>query len=234
MKRHDAFVNAQKILSKVGQLNPSECDMQLFLASLVESDIPVFQRVQMTQKVAKQFRAILSRHIDTLGTMIEEEELTVYTKAGEWLNEHEFEALDLSEYDDVLKQIATLREPSSIEVFNEDQDFIDELRFYVLVLKCKNADPIYFFRSYSSKKELGRSRMFGIILDKGHFDKFEDAMYLFDEHIDCFASGNLMFIKNKGNFQNIFQFYELLIETAKQTLSIIKKRCTAPRLASGF
>jgi hypothetical protein len=66
--------------------------------------------------------------------------------------------------------------------------------------------------------------LFAVVFKQGQYDHFTDRLFLFDQHIDCVCRGDNLFIFKKDNFQKIFQFYELLLKTAKETLKIIRER----------
>src|SRR6185503_13920015 len=102
--------------------------------------------------------------------------------------------------------------------------FLASLRFYVIVVQLGKADPIYLFRSYTSKKELGRSTFFGALLSGGQFNRVRQPLFLFDHFIDCLSCRSDMFIFQKNNFQTIFRFFELVAQTAQATLETIKAR----------
>ncbi len=203
-----------------------DCDVQVCLASLSgDDDTPDFQRLAISIDLADDFKDICRGAITKLevGYATDDIVIQAYDPSTK-LDTHEVECLDLDEHDAVADQIESLETVNELDTFSQDRDFINGMRFYVITLTPKKGEPLLFFRTYSPKKELTRSRLFAIVLQKGHYDRYRDAMLLFDQGVDCIVYGNHLFIINKGNFQRIFRFYELLIETARETLDEIKQR----------
>jgi len=141
---------------------------------------------------------------------------------GASLEPHEAEYFELSVDSPVTQQIDSLSLLASLNVFAVEKQFVQGLRFYVIIAQPKQGKPIYFFLSYTPKKELGRSAFLGAILEKGHFDTVKQPLFLFDYNIDCLSRDDEMFIFSKDKFQKIFQFFEKLLESAAVTLKEIK------------
>jgi len=141
---------------------------------------------------------------------------------GARLEHHEVEYLDLSANSAVKQQIDSLASLPGLKLFALEKTFLEGLRFYVIVAQPKRGKPIYFFRSYTQKKELHRSPFIGAMLVKGHFDTVKNPLFLFDCNVDCMSRGNQMFIFSKDKFQKIFQFFEMLLASATATLAAIK------------
>lgn len=144
--------------------------------------------------------------------------------AGSKLASHEVEHLDLSNHEEIKHQIPGLSSLASLPLFDGGDDFVDGLRFYVIVLKTPNSGPIYCFRVYSPKKELSRSTLFGALLARGQFDAVRNPLFLFDQHVDCVCHGDTLFILNKSNFQKVFRFFEMVLGAARKTLETIRAR----------
>lgn len=216
--------DASKILNDAVSLNCRDAEVQLCLASLSEDEIPIFQNVVISTSVADDFRTIAEAVLSKISRQLEDKDLELHGHvAGTKLDEHQIEYLDLAEHKVIADQIAALATPNDIEDFDATDDFIKSLRFYVIIVSPKKGKPVRFFRSYSPKKELSRSLLFAITMKKGQYDKVIQTQFMFDPYIDCFAVGNLMFILNKGRFERIFQFYELLEKTAEAVLATIEK-----------
>jgi hypothetical protein len=109
-----------------------------------------------------------------------------------------------------------------MDTFQAANEFISDLRFYVIVVQPKNQKPIYFSRTYSKSKELSRSSLFGALSAGGQYDRVREPLLLFDKYIDCFSCGSLMFIIKQDNFQKVFRFFELVLKTAQKTLATIR------------
>ncbi|OEU63706.1 MAG: hypothetical protein BBJ57_05995 [Desulfobacterales bacterium PC51MH44] len=215
---------AREILEKVLAVSPAICKLQLCLASTRKDNIPDFQRVVITDSVVCEFQDIILKFLKKYTKEMKANNLILHKyEASTKLDSHEVEFLNLAEFSEVKKQIGSLANIPGLAKFESDEDFIENLRFYVLILKCEKLKPIYFFRTYTPKRELSRSSFMAIIFDKNQYEKVTDSLLLFDKKIDCIYSDGYLFIKNKANFQRIFEFYSLLIKSAKQTLRAIKE-----------
>jgi hypothetical protein len=207
-------------------LDLSECDVTVCLASYMKDDIvPRFERLHLSNELANEFRGIAvylleqSRRNKNNGNLV----LRTYAVESK-LDSYEIEHMDLSIYDTILEQIDPLTSLTEIELFGEDEKFIANLRFYVITVQPSEGDPIHFYRSYTPKRMLGRSRMFAMWFSQGQYDKVTQPVFLFDHYIDCVSRGNTMFVFKKDNFQEIFRFFEMVRKVAKETLDNIRSR----------
>src|ERR1043166_5127628 len=205
----------------VGQ-NYERAQTQLCLASVADG-APNIQRVQITDYVAEEFRAIIQGKLDKLAKAYKGSDVVLQQYAPQThLDAHEIEWLELTDHVAIGNQIVGLSDPVALEVFAAAEKFVDELRFYALIVTPAHGKPAVCFRSYSPKKELNRSALLAIVARRGTYDRLRDRVFLFDSRIDCIASQGYLFLLNKSNFQNIFRFYEELTKSAEQTLGIIK------------
>lgn len=81
---------------------------------------------------------------------------------------------------------------------------------------------MYWCRGYSQQKELAHSRLFGILMSQGQFDQVRAPMFLFDQYLDCVASGEWMFVLRQDGFQKIFRYYEMVKQAAAESLARIE------------
>jgi len=225
MQTKDDENSKQTLFGKILTLDLDACEIQLFLASLTDDDTPDFQCVTITDDVATEFKEIVKKAIAKRKKDADEKDLVLQDYDPQTkLDQHEVEYLDLSAHSSIKNQIAALADVASLASFSEDDEFITKLRFYVLMLKPKQGDPVFFFRSYTPKRELNRSALFAIVLRKGQYDRFQERLFLFDQYIDCVVRGDTLFIFNKDKFQKIFRFYEMIVKSAKETLHTIRQR----------
>lgn len=214
---------AEAALREITSIEPSNCDVFLTLASLTDGEIPEFQRVIITKTVAEEFQNLALNALKGLAESSESDDLVLRDyDPGTLLASYEVECFRLSDDDPVANQIRAMGDPTKLDKFDEDDKFIDNLRFYVTTLKPTSGKPVMLFRLYSMKKELGRSRLFAITRSKGQYDTVEDTVLLFDRIVDCVVCGDWLFILNKDRFQKIFKYFEELKKTARQTLEVIK------------
>jgi len=225
MSKNKEATDPKTVLQEILPLAVDSCEVQLCLAALADDNTPDIQRVQISKDVAVEFREIVKRALakrkknDSKGDLVLKE-YDPQTK----LDSHEVEHLSLSAHASIKKQLIGLSDLAALDVFSEDEQFVANLRFYVIVLTPENGAPILFFRTYTPKKELNRSSLFAIVFKGGTYDRFSDSLFLFDQHVDCMACGDTLFIFNKDRFQKIFRFYEMLLGSARMTLQFIQQR----------
>ncbi len=214
---------AKKALDEMLEMELGKCTIQLCLASLLEEDIPEFQRVTISKSIANEFRGVVGSILAKWGRDAESGDLVLHKyDASSKLDPHEIEYLGLAEHDSIKAQIESLSDLDGLEVFSEEMKFLAKLRFYVISVTNKQGKTAYFFRSYSPRRQLARSTMFGAVMRNGQYDRYDDSLFLFDRGIDCALYDDYIFIFGKDKFQKIFRFYEMLIKTAKATLKTIK------------
>jgi hypothetical protein len=218
--------DAKTTLEEISKINLDECAVSVYLASVdKDAELPEFQKLQLTDDLTAEFRSIGSRYCGRLNEDLESGDLVVqkYDPSAS-LESHELEVFELLPDSSVTQQIKSLSSLASIPLFKADADFVKGLRFYVIVAQPKQGKPVFFFRSYTPKKELARSTFFGAILEKGQFDTVKQPLFLFDYIVDCFSRDDQMFILSKDKFQKIFQFFEKLLASGTATLKTIKSQ----------
>jgi hypothetical protein len=211
-------------LNEILQVDPTECLVSVCLAAVTGSDNPlVFEKLQLSDDLTNDFRGVARKMIEKHKANNENGDLVLRRyDAGSKPEPFEVEHVNLSDHDTIKDQISSLSSIVNLGTFDGRDEFVTGLRFYVIILQPRQADPVYCFRSYSPKKELGRSSLFGALLSSGHFDRVRQPMFLFDQNIDCVSRGDDMFIFNKDRFQKIFRFFEMVLKAAKVTLRTIK------------
>jgi hypothetical protein len=165
------------------------------MAALVgDNGIPDFQMVSLGKDVAVEFGEIVGEHIARRKKDLENENLVLHHyEAGSKLDPHEIEYISLSKHKSIADQIKALANPIELDAFDAKDVFLKALRFYVIILRPKNGEAALFFRSYSAKRELDRSRLFAITMQKGQYDKLRDKVFLFDKnvsHSQVYGNGN--------------------------------------------
>jgi hypothetical protein len=205
-------------------LDLSKCKISICVASLdKKAELPAFEHLQVTDELAAGFRDIVRDVLARLKKEHKQGELVLRPyDAGSKPDSHEVEHLDLSEHDFIARQIKSLSALAAMNIFQGEEEFISGLRFYVIVVQPEIGDPALFFRSYNKKRELSRSTYMGALLTQGHFDRVREPLLLFDPYVDCFSSGERMFIVKQDNFQKVFRFFEVVLKNARKTLKTIK------------
>jgi hypothetical protein len=200
------------------------CDITVCLGSVEKDEAELkIEQLQLTEVLAKDFAAAAKETLGRYRNLNANDNLVqrVYDP-GSKPDSHEVEFLDLAQHESIATQVESLSSLAKIPVFKIDEDFVEGIRFYVIVLQCGNKAPLYFFRIYTSKKELSRSRLFAALFERGAFDRVTSPLFLFDHKVDALSSNGTMYIFNKHNFEKIFRFFELVAAAANETLQTIK------------
>ncbi len=204
-----------------------QTNAHVLLASEGEEEELIFQRLTLTDPVSKEFGD------DATEAFAGGENLTlVKYEAGYKPDDDQLCYLSLDESDDVKKVVDSILESASnfndVELFKENEQIIDNLRFYVVAVKGNSADgaseSALFMRTFTPKNELTRSGWKGIIQSGDFYNKVKEKIFMFDQESDCLAWHGYVFIKNVNQFQRIFQYFEALKTTADQTIASISPR----------
>lgn len=215
---------ARNTFQDILKLDPTQHDVSIYLASLSgDQDVPSYREVQMTDDVIDDFRATVEDVLQRYRRQEDDLEVVSYV-GGAKPDDHQIPWIDLSDHEFVAKQIRSLIDRELFDQFNtDDKSFVDELRFYVIVVHLEDQSPVYFFRTYTPKKELERSAYFASLFKDGQFDQISEPLFLFDRHLDCVSHNENMFILKQNNFQRIFDFFEMVEEAARENLNQIKQ-----------
>jgi hypothetical protein len=52
---------------------------------------------------------------------------------------------------------------------------------------AEGVEPFHILRTYSHRKELGRSKVLTAIFRNGHYDRLREPVFLFDGNADCIS-----------------------------------------------
>jgi hypothetical protein len=195
---------------------------QVLLAS--EDEELVFQRLTLAESVSKEFGD------DAIRAFADGEELDlVKYEAGYKPADNELCYLPVDDSELVKKVVDSIIECASnfnaVELFKEKDDVIDNLRFYVVIVKGHSASGstrhALFLRTFSRRNELTRSGWKGIMQSGDFYNKVTKKIFMFDEESDCLVWRDHVFIKNLTQFERIFQYFEALQKTARQTIASV-------------
>jgi Domain of unknown function (DUF4868) len=213
-------------LDRILQLNLIDAVVSVCLAAMIgNDDAPVFEKLQLSDELTEDFRGTVRKMIEKHKNNDENGDLVLRRyDARSKPESFEVEYVSLSDHGAIKNQVRSLSSVANLGIFDGRDDFVTGIRFYAIIVQPREGDPVYCFRSYSPKKELGRSRLFGALFSGGHFDRVREPMFLFDQNIDCVSRGDDMFIFNKDRFHKIFRFFEMVLKAAKTTLKIIKTK----------
>jgi len=129
--------------------------------------------------------------------------------------------IDLAENDRIAELIRRLSQVQQAELFREQDEIVDYLRFYAIVVSPSARRHAVFLRTYSPKKELTRRAGFAALLNNGHYDKVDSKIFLFDQETDCFSWSGYLFIRSVSAFQRIFNYFEALRAKADETVTTV-------------
>ena len=119
----------------------------------------------------------------------------------------------------VVDGLTTLQQ---LPVFDGKPATINRLVFHVIAIQPTGQQPVYLFRKYSKRKELGRTKRIAALFSAGTFDRIKDLVFIFDEMVDCIAIAGQMVVIQKDNYHRIFRFFDEALKHATQTLSQIQ------------
>ncbi len=218
------MTTAKTIFETILSLDLSQCEVTVCLASaLKDESVPRIERLQISAQLVETFRSIAGftqaryKRDFSNGDLL----LHRYTFQSK-PDTHEVEYLDISTYGSIAEQVAPLSTLADIEIFEAEEKFTASIRFYVIVVQPPEGDAVYFFRAYSHRKMLSRSRSFAMIFSNGVYDRVTDPMFLFDHTIDCICRSEMMFLFKKEHFHEMFRFFEMTRKVASETLETIR------------
>jgi hypothetical protein len=186
------------------------------LAAEPEEEV-VIQRLNLGANLAADFLAAAR---DSVPVANQEVRLRPY-EPGYKPDSDEITYVELARNAAIAQQVEAFSQVQQAELFHEDEDVIDNLRFYAIVASPNARRRAVFFRIYSPKKELTRRAGFAALLRRGAYDKVESKIFLFDSETDCFAWDGYLFIHNVGAFQRIFGYFDELRARANQTVDLV-------------
>src|SRR5258708_551798 len=216
------------VFKDILSLNFRSCPVSVYMASANKDDVvPRYAHILMTEKLTDGFRDI----IENIKMKYLNETKGNNTLFSEYyiesvLEDNEIECLEVATRNTLAEQIEPLKLLTDIEIFSEENDFIDGMRFYVIVAQPEKSDPVYFFHIYTPRKILRRTGLHAVLGSRGEYDRAEEKYISFEESIDCIYHSGYMFVINKDRFRSMFRFLEEVRVTTRETLQVIN--CSLP------
>lgn len=192
------------------------------LAAFDEDDeIPTYRSLNISEGVADDFGSLAADRAEGVGRLDAGGDLILREyAAGYKPDRHEIEYLTIE--DDGLRHLLhAVPSPAQIALLGDVEDFVDRVRFYILILSGPNR-RVVLFRKYNRNKELVRSRNLVMRLMGERYERLEEPTFQFDPNVDAILYREHLFILNKSNFQHIFRYYELLRTAAEQSLEAVR------------
>jgi hypothetical protein len=185
------------------------------LVAAEPGDETVIQRLNLRQDLATEFLAVARGATPGADAV-----LRLYDP-GYKLDGNEVGYLDLAQHAEMGELIRQLSQVQQAEIFRESDEVVDHLRFYAIVASVNARRHAVFLRTYSPKKELTRRAGFAAMLSRGHYNKVDTKIFLFDSDVDCFSWDGYLFVLNVAAFQRIFKYFEELRARADATVATI-------------
>ncbi|AKB27764.1 hypothetical protein MSSIT_1045 [Methanosarcina siciliae T4/M] len=221
-------MTAQEVFENLINIEEIRGDVTLSFGSFEsDSEAPVYRSLNISEDLKDKFLAIINKVNSSLRRNHRNYDINLLEyNPGYKPEKHEIEWVDLSEIEYLSDILQGIPDPVDIPLFSDSEDeFFNNLRFYVIIIQTEHSEsPIYWFRTYSKKKELSRGTKLAAVWTGNMYMRLEQTGFLFDEGIDCIAFENYVFSINKNNFQTIFRFYDLLRELAGDCLNCIQER----------
>ncbi len=225
---------AQASLEQILNLDLAQCDVSVCLAARnPNGPQPHLRRMDMTERAAANFRNGINQALAPVRKALHDQALRVLSfDPSQPLAEHTVEYLQVSEYESIQPQIERLKQGTDAEnLRGYEHPFVDNLRFYSVIVKPQTpsfTEPIYYYRWYSHTFMLSDSsqhalRFLGFGNQPGTYDVIEEAVFLFDRHVDCISYNGQMFILQKYYFYEIFDLEEELKKIAEKALDELEE-----------
>src|SRR5579872_2196087 len=158
------MTTAKSIFENILALDLSKCEVTVCLASALKDEtMPRLERLLLSEELTETFRSIATYTQTHYKRDYSNGDLLLHRYAFQSKPDtHEVEFLDISTYESIAGQIEPLATLADIEVFEANEKFIAGMRFYVIVAQPPEGESVYFFRAYSPRKMLSRSRSFAM------------------------------------------------------------------------
>jgi len=188
--------------------------------------MPQYQRLQMSDSLARAFLGVAEEVLRQGKRKLDKDELVLRPyDAGSKPDSHEVEYIHVSDQSHIKDQLVPLRSLVELGEFKQDANFVEGLRYYVIAIQLEESSPIYFFRSYSARQEITRSRwdISAVMQENNYFNRITAPIFLFDKEIDCIVRDEHLFTFDQGNFHKLFQFFEYARQVGDETLRAIQR-----------
>jgi hypothetical protein len=218
-------------LQDILKLDSGTCTAEICIAARKDStSLPEFRRLRLTESIKEQFRDIVAACLVEYQKQLQLHNLSVleFDVTGK-PDSYQIEHIELAKkpYDHIVEQTRPLLTYQGLDAFTGEPSFNESMRFYVIILRPPQGEPIYFYRRYSPKKVLHATAAVSLKRMFGDTDEFEDVktpIFTFDKNIDCIGYKDSLFVLTKTHFYYMFQILDELIASAQETLTLIQQR----------
>ena len=212
---------AEQALRRLSQALANNPPANVMIASEPDPETGiVLQRLTLREDLAREFLTTAQSAVPTVNA-----DLILRTyDPGYNPSAHELSYIELASQESIAEQVQRISQVQQAELFREDDEIVDHLRFYAIILSPTARHRAAFFRTYSPTRELTRHRGFAALLDRGSYNKVNRKIFLFDYGVDCFTWDGYLFIRNVATFQRIFRYFEELRARANETVDAVSAR----------
>lgn len=200
-------------------------DVNLCLASTPDkTKVDQYQRVNITEELGLDFRAEIVEPVLKVWTDLTNEGAAViesYDK-GASLASNEVEWVSIANVRPVEYAVEQLTQLHQIEPFKDEKKFKNGLRYYALILSAPGKPGVMVFRQYSPTREIQKSRFLAIFQTGDGYDRYREPLFTFDHSVDCVVYREHAFIFSKPRFHQMFRFFELMDQSAKVAVDMLK------------
>lgn len=207
----------QEVIQSLGPALANNPATSVLVAAEPEAET-IMQRLNLRQDLAAEFLAVARAAVPGADMVLRPYD------PGYKLDGNEMAYIDLAEQEEMRELIQEMSQVQQAEIFRETDEIVDHLRFYGIVVSPNAGRHAVFLRTYGPKKELTRRAGFAALLSRGHYNKVDTKIFLFDNDIDCFSWEGYLFVHNVAAFQRIFKYFEELRVRANDTVTAILAR----------
>jgi hypothetical protein len=217
---------AATVLKEICAADLNARDIVVSLAkATARSDVPNFERLSITDDLAGEFRTAIAKTLSQIGHELDQGDTVVVPyNSGSNPDIHEMEFVDLRAEEGLRGHLVAIDSPGELPVFDGTGRGITNLRFYTVTATARDVEPFHILRTYSHRKELGRSKVLAAVFQGGQYDRLREPIFLFDGNADCISQGDFIFIRRRDNFQRIFKYFEKLMAMGQSTLEVLREK----------
>jgi len=187
-----------------------------------DDGIPGYRAAQLSRDLAEEFGEMVRRSLGNWNSDYEEGDLVLQPyDPGYRPESHEVVWLRHAEHPELTRFLGSIPEVADAEVFEEDDPFLDEIRFFVVTAVIDGGVRVRLFRTLAPSKKLTRSKGIVAHLVGRRFEKIEDVSLVFEPGFQVVAVGDYMFVFSLHAYETLFQFYGELRATAEAALEEI-------------
>jgi hypothetical protein len=214
-------MTAEEALERLSQALSNNPSITIVLGAEPDSTAGILlQRLTIQQDLAEEFLTTASEAVPEANSEVT---LRPYDP-GYKPEPNEICYIELAGQQQIAEVVHQVSQVQQAELFHEDDNIVDSLRFYAIVASPSARKRSIFFRTYSPTRELTRRKGFAALFQRGSYNRVKHKIFLFDYQIDCFAWDGYLFIRNVPAFQRIFKYFEELRAHANQTVDIVSAR----------